>query len=458
MRVSARPQAFDPCIISVCLRVTSEETDRKSIGEEEEMKNIADRIWKGLRWRIRLIPGIRQIHRVINRRKRDKLLWEKIPAIYKEHSGKPVDEKKVIFAEVHGTKLSENFRLLYDDLKASGSFDIHVHYLRYFEAEGSEYRQNSCRLAEDMADAKYIFVNDACPIVGAVSMRPETIVTQMWHGCGAFKKFGESTAEKKFGESDRTRERHPVRNYDNLDYVTVSSPEVVWAYEEAMGLKGKDTKVLGIGLSRTDVFFHQEFVERARRKVREAFPASAGKKLLLYAPTFRGRVGRAVTPDYKQFDLEKLHEELGDEYSVIIKLHPFIKPARVPQIPKDLKGTFAIDATQSLTISELLCAADVCVSDYSSLIFEYSLFGKPMLFYAYDLKNYFDWRGFYYNYDQLTPGPVCDMMDMLIDELKHLDERFDPEVVSRFRDKFMKSCDGHATERIEQLVFGRTYS
>ena len=97
---------------------------------------------------------------------------------------------------------------------------------------------------------------------------------------------------------------------------------------------------------------------------------------------------------------------------------------------------------------------DVLIADYSSLIFEYSLFERPMLFYAYDLDDYNDWRGFYYDYHDLTPGPVCRDMDELVDELVHLDERFDVDRVRAFKQKFMGSCDGHATERIERMIFG----
>lgn len=68
-------------------------------------------------------------------------------------------------------------------------------------------------------------------------MRKETIVTQLWHGCGAFKKFGMSTAELIFGDDRKTLEKYPY--HGNYTYVTVSSPEVVWAYEEAMSLQDK---------------------------------------------------------------------------------------------------------------------------------------------------------------------------------------------------------------------------
>ena len=80
-----------------------------------------------------------------------------------------------------------------------------------------------------------------------------------------------------------------------------------------------------------------------------------------------------------------------------------------------------------------------------------------MLFFAYDLDEYFDWRGFYYDYNELTPGPVCKTNDEMIDYISHLDERFDKQKVIDFKEKFMRSCDGHATDRILHMVFADRY-
>ena len=95
------------------------------------------------------------------------------------------------------------------------------------------------------------------------------------------------------------------------------------------------------------------------------------------------------------------------------------------------------------------------ITDYSSLIFEYSLMNRPMVFYSYALDSYYDWRGFYYDYEEMTPGPVCRTMEELMDALANVDAQFDQERLDEFREKFMGACDGHATERIEKLMFGR---
>lgn len=134
---------------------------------------------------------------------------------------------------------------------------------------------------------------------------------------------------------------------------------------------------------------------------------------------------------------------------LVMKHHPFVR--HPPAVP-DSCADFAKDVTKELTIEQLLCVSDICISDYSSLVFEYSLFERPMLFFAYDLEEYFDWRGFYYDYEELAPGPVVYTNEEIIDWISHLEERFDRDRVRKFRERFMSACDGHATERILSLV------
>ena len=100
--------------------------------------------------------------------------------------------------------------------------------------------------------------------------------------------------------------------------------------------------------------------------------------------------------------------------------------------PKECQS-FAYDVSDAFVIEELLCVSDLCISDYSSLVFEYSLFERPMLFFAYDFEEYGEWRGFYYDYHELTPGPVVHTTQEIVDYVLHLKERFDRKQVADSR-------------------------
>ncbi|MDD5952156.1 MAG: CDP-glycerol glycerophosphotransferase family protein [Oscillospiraceae bacterium] len=368
------------------------------------------------------------------------------PKTYEKYAKAPVGPKKVIFLEMRTDHITNTFQPLYDILTTEYDLDVRCHFLRYSFAGGKEYFTRSLEFLKDAATASVIFVNDACNVISAVPIRKETTVIQLWHACGAFKRFGLSTAELKFGNSREQAKRFP--SYKNLDYVTVSSPEVCWAYAEAMDLEDEREKIVPVGVARTDLFYRPETREHARQSLLRAMPGASEKKVLLYAPTFRGSPANAVLPD--KLDLDAMYRSFSEEYVLLIKHHPFIR--EIHPIPEQYRS-FAKDVTQEMTIEELLCVSDVCISDYSSLIFEYSLFEKPMLFYAYDLDDYFDWRGFYYDYESLTPGPVVNTMEALIDQLHHVED-LDLTPVKAFREKFMSACDGHASERILRLAFG----
>ncbi len=370
------------------------------------------------------------------------------PHVYKKHAAAPVDERKVVFVELRLPKLTNSFKVLYDTLYRDYDFDLHCHFLRNTYVKRRQYRRNVKAMLADIATAKYVFFDEATNVNGCFKMRPETVVTQLWHGCGAFKKFGFSTADAIFGASRKEMEKYPFnRNYTR---VTVSSPEVVWAYEEAMQYTPESGVVKALGSSRTDIFYDQKVIDRAYENLYALMPQAKGKKVILYAPTFRGRVAKATTP--RVLIPEFMKYVLGDEYVLLFKHHPLVR--KRPKIT-DYCADFALDVTDTMTIEDLLCVADICISDYSSLVFEYSLFEKPMIFLAHDLENFFDWRGFYYDYNELAPGPIVENTTGVIDYILHLEERFDRARVHEFRRKFMSSCDGHATERIMEDAFGK---
>jgi len=365
------------------------------------------------------------------------------PHAYNRAAKAPVDPRKVLFIEGKLGPMPDAFQLIWDRLSADARYDARYITLDLNDVSLPRYIANCRAMVKELATARYAFLCDASNIVSCVKLRPETKIAQLWHACGAFKKWGMSTGDKHFGATGSQIERHPY--YRNLALVTVSAPEVAWAYREAMMLEDTPDIVKALGVSRTDVFFDEAFLERARKAVRDAVPGIAGRKVILYAPTFRGHVLQAKSPD--DLDLALMKRELGDEYALLVKHHPYVKhPTPIPSSCADF--AFTVD----MPIDQLLVAADVCVSDYSSLVFEYSLFERPMAFFAPDRADYDDWRGFYYDYDELTPGPVFEQTAPLAAWIRGLAGGFDPSEVRAFRQKFMSACDGHATDRILEFM------
>lgn len=372
------------------------------------------------------------------------------PFFYRCCSWKTVDKNKVIFVEGRLPKISNSFELLYNLLKKEYTYQIKEHFLLGLDKKRRNRVMRNFFLLKDMADAKYIFINDSIPVLNTISLRNETKLIQVWHGCGAFKKFGYSTADLLFGDSKIELEKYPI--HQNYSLVTVSSPEVVSAFAEAMGLEKQKEIIQPIGVSRSDIYFRSKFYKKAKEKLENLMPSAKNKKILLYAPTYRGSVAEAKTPDV--LDITLFSKELGQEYVLLLKHHPLVK--KLPIIDQE-KRAFCMDMTSKMSIEELLCVSDICISDYSSLVFEYSLLEKPIIFFAYDIEEYFDWRGFYFCYEELAPGPICKTNQELLEQIKQM-KQIEPIIINKiqaYKSKFMSSCDGHATERILEKVFGR---
>lgn len=360
--------------------------------------------------------------------------------IYKINSRKKIRNKQIIFIENNSTKLSNNFSYLYKKILENYNFNISIHYLQINSPNRWRYFIRCIQLICDAATAKYIFLSDALNIFGYIPVRSESIFIQLWHCCGVFKHFG-------FSVSNDPKQ---YLNYNYNTLMTVSCPEVVWAYQEATGLSAE--RIVSSGISRTDLLYDKKFINNAYKHFLDFMPDAINKKIILYAPTFRGNTSCANTSE--KLLIPTAFHELSESYVVVIKHHPLVKNR--PIIPKIFQ-TFAKDFSEYMDIEELLCVADLCITDYSSLIFEYSLFEKPMIFFAYDYNEYNKSCGFFFDYMEMVPGPVCFTLEETIYHIKHVNDWFNKDVIIKFREKFMGSCDGHSTERILKMIFEENF-
>ena len=137
-------------------------------------------------------------------------------------------------------------------------------------------------------------------------------------------------------------------------------------------------------------------------------------------------------------------EAFKNDCVLLLRLHPFAR--KELSIPDEYKS-FCFDISDTDTHTAL-GAADLLISDYSSIIFDYSLLKKPMVFFAYDLDKYTGERDFYYPYAGFVPGPIAKNKSELESALKKQLSDFDSFKVSEFSEKFMSACDGKSTERI----------
>ncbi len=375
-----------------------------------------------------------------------KYIKEILPMIYDDFRHFHIEDVAIFMQPRSG--LNQSCKYIYNKLKNDGKYHVVLRELHRGEVGTSEYFANAEKLMREMGTAKAVFVHESNSLMGYLNIRKESKIIQLWHGCGVFKKIGLSTSGKKKFKTQEEYEEFP--EYNNYSIVTIASPELSWVFEEFMGISKEEGIIQPIGVSRTDEFFDKEYVKNCYETLYKEIPAAKGKKVILYAPTYRGLKLKRVSPD--KLDVKKFAEALGDEYILIFKHHQTV--SELPEIPEPYKDTFAYDMTRGrgMSINDLMTVADICISDYSSVVFEYALFERPMLFYVYDLEEYIDERGLYYDFDEITPGPLCRTNEEMIDYIKHVDERFNKQEVTEFKNRFMCCCDGHATERIIEFM------
>lgn len=279
-----------------------------------------------------------------------------------------------------------------------------------------------------MATAKQIFLNDNFIPLAYMHTQGQTIV-QLWHGAGAFKQFGLST------EQDETVRRLVARSNERVSHLFVTSRQVVPYYQEAFAIP--EERIYATGIPVTDAYFDEAGKERRRQRVWQQYPQLKDKHCLLYAPTFRV-TDRENEELLTQFDVEEVQEALGEDWIILIKMHPKFPTENIPS------NEHCVNMTDYSDITDLYMVSDMLITDYSSTVVEYVLLDKPVVLFAYDLEKYD--RGFYRDYQSTVPGEIAFSTEQLIKILKkNGDNRAKRQTFAKLQYDYIK---GGALERM----------
>ena len=354
-------------------------------------------------------------------------------------------QPRVVLATTHLSTITGNLRFVQDEL-ASRTPPVPVKVVA-LRRGGRLARFNplvtTFRAGYELAASRVTVVDDYYFPMYVVTPRPGTARVQVWHAAGAFKKFGYSVLDKSFG-ADAETVKH-VQIHSNYSLALVSSMSVAPHYAEAFGEPG-DIFTARIGLPRTDLFGDPERTARAEARVRSTYPLPAGKRVVLYAPDVprrdRGQ-GALRGPDGPR----RMHRVLGEDHVLLLKLHPFIRDA--VHVPPELRA-FVIDASGDPDVNELMLVSDVLVTDYSSVIYEFSMLGRPIAFLAPDDNAYDEERGFYFDFRRDAPGPIVDTTEELAEVIRA--GVWDLERVRAFGARSWDVPAGGATRRLVDAV------
>ena len=354
--------------------------------------------------------------------------------------------RRVVLATSHADRLDGNLAFIRDEL-GRRTPPVPVAVLAFRHAPGVRGRVaamvHAVRSGFQLATARVFVVDDYFFALYVIHPRPGTIRVQVWHAAGAFKKFGYSVLDRSFGADEALVARVPI--HANYDLCLVSAAAIAPHYAEAFRLP-LERFTSRIGIPRTDLFFDESRRARAEAEIRRRYGIPTDRRVVLYAPTYRGDSVTAAR-FAEHLDLRALADAIGDDHVLLLRLHPFIR--RRAALAGDLSG-FALDVSDHPDINELMLVSDVLVTDYSSTIFEFALLGRPIAFLAPDREAYVGERGFYLDFPADLPGPVFETTTALASYLRA--GTFDTARVEAFAAASFDVADGRASERFVDLV------
>jgi len=275
-----------------------------------------------------------------------------------------------------------------------------------------------------LATADVIFLNNNFNVLAYLPFSKKTRLVQLWHGDGGWKRWGHSV--------DPNTPRIPYT------YAVCNCETVRPFWASGFGLPPE--RVLPLGSPRLDALTYPYDKAVLRAKFDARYLRCRGKKLFLYAPTFRDdpRENQALL---SHFDFAAFHARFGEETALLVRLHPKMHGLY------DLRGTGAVDLTGAPGQADILRAADLLITDYCSLCFDAVALDLPVVLYAFDEERYMARdRGFYKPLRELPPGPIANDFPALLDCLAAPDTSRDQRAA--FRAFHLGEVDGKSCERI----------
>ena len=353
-----------------------------------------------------------------------------------------INKNKTTFIMTHDESINSNIMRMYQQIKKERPDEV----CKFITKKSFQSEKGWQRFIKQivfvstssfhLATSQVIFLDNVFLPMAFMRFKKDVQIIQLWHGCNTLKKFGQlsNVGQLKWLEH-KANSRYTA--------VIVSSNKMINLHQEAFGVKGE--KILPLGIPRIDALFEsEEKLQRDKESFYKVYPQLRHKKIILYAPTFRDN---DLNMEDSRMNLNEVMEKLPKAYQIITKYHPFVAHRRVRTEDERI-----IDVSDYEDLNTLLLVADVLITDYSSIIYEYAVLNKPIIFYAYDKEEYESKiRGFYYNYDEYVPGKIVYDKEELLACLKTaMYKKCDYE---NFIEQYLDYKDNQSSKRIFDTIY-----
>ncbi|MGW5093323.1 bifunctional glycosyltransferase/CDP-glycerol:glycerophosphate glycerophosphotransferase [Streptomyces nodosus] len=349
---------------------------------------------------------------------------------------------QVFFLSYNGKQYSDSPRAMHEELLRRGSDLTFLWAVRdgqvVLPPTADRVRMWGREWFEALATSRYIVTNGHLP--EWAERRPGQVVVQTWHGT-MLKKIGHDIETLYFDREYQNRLALEAKNWSLLvSSNRFSTPILKRAFSY-------DGEILEAGYPRNDYLYSPDR-DKIAEKVRKTLGIPDGKKVVLYAPTWRDDQSHSAGQYLfdLRIDLDDARRRLGEDHVLLIRRHSNV----VDAVPGAGNG-FVWDVSEYPDIADLYLLADTLITDYSSVMFDYAHLKRPMLFFTYDLEHYRDTlRGFYFDFEKDSPGPLIATSEELVTAIRDIDsvaaeyqDRF-----ARFHHLFCDLDDGHASGRV----------
>jgi len=358
----------------------------------------------------------------------------------------PIKKKKVLCIMTHDDGEASNVSLVVKELKKQSN-QYTFSYITKTETQAVKGFLSLKRLFSfffqkpyHIATAEYIMLDNIFLPFAYIRRKKQTKVIQLWHGTGTIKKFGQDVNIGKLKSLEN-------RANQNITHLIANSLDMKKLYAGAFGVS--EERIYAIGLPKTDELLQRikcskgQVINTDKEHIYKKYGIPIDKKLILYAPTFRDS---EIKNPKVAGQLQELLQELPSDYCIGLRLHPHIAKAFNEKELDDKVYQLSFESD----LNTILMATDLLITDYSSIIFDYCLTERPMIFYAYDLSEFSDQgRGFYMDYVSYVPGPVIYQGKELAEIIR--DSAFDLKQIKAFKQTNYLYMDGEATKRLLRI-------
>lgn len=356
-----------------------------------------------------------------------------INIFYSFIKGLPV-KKRVVFISRQSNKESEDILLLKKELKKKNK-DLEIVTLCKKLESGLKskitYLFHMFLQMYYLATSKVIILDSYCICASILKKKKGTVIIQMWHALGAFKKFGCSILDQEEGSSSKLAS--VMKMHSNYDYILTSSEETKKYFGQAFNYSFDN--IIVMPLPRVDKLTDKNYKDKIKLNIFEIYPQLKKKKNIVYVPTFRkGKEDvKPINDLIEQVDFSK--------YNLIIKLHPLSKI-------KIIDDRVLID--KKFSSIDMMMISNYVITDYSAIVFEAAILNKPIFFYCYDLDKYYKKRNFYIDYKKEMPGLISGEAKDIVLAIEN--KNYDLATIKKFQNKYVDYQKNKCTSNFVDFI------